>query len=118
MQVSLNTMDDITLLNRLTLNSDGSADEEVLYRVLEDGNCLFIFRKLIKKITKITANQIEKLDSKSDKIVFKIKFDDNSSAKEAKELISDNEYKIAKNMYKVKVEQNNNKLKLVIKSDK
>lgn len=102
------------MLNRLTLNSDGSVDKQIFNKLLECPNIIPVFQNLAKNVLKIKVSQIKKTES-SDGILFKIKFDNDDSAISAKKLIKREIYSFSESSYKVSVIQSDNKLKILFK---
>ncbi|MEI2419602.1 hypothetical protein V6O07_04965 [Arthrospira platensis SPKY2] len=109
-------LDHIQVLNRLTLNDDGSVDKELFNMLLE--NCQFtrLFKKIANDILKIKLKQVCKSES-SNGIKFKIKFDSDDSAIYAKNLIEGEVYTFRNIPYTVSVKQKNKELKLYFEGD-
>lgn len=102
------------MLNRLTLNSDGSVDKQIFNKLLECHNLIPIFQNIAKNILKVKISQIYKTES-SDGILFKIKFDNDDSAILAQNLLTERIYSFSECSYQVKVKRCENKLKLIFK---
>lgn len=114
MYMELSQRDNIAILNRLTLNFQGSVSEEdALYNVLRDCGCLFIFRKIINKMGIKDITEVKKDTDR----VFLVEFSKTKEAKDAINIIEKNQYKIARSQYDVTIEQHKNRLKFIIEGD-